>query len=702
MGAGSSNRKKVSLRTRSKKRSRLSLKEGSEAGANPTALEQHEHLYRSSRTTTDKHSDESLADTNAGLLDSPEDPVAEHRRHLTELRQQDPEFYAFLQSHDDSLLHFAEGSMALAEAPEANSSMSSTHEDDGELSSSAPSEVSLEDSRRGSDIETGSVSNVERAVKEKPKTLLHIDVSWFRRIQRDLKRSSKRMAALRRLVSVFSRLVRDREPLARGGEPQAASLADSSGHRVLLYIVVTVPSVLRRDLAAKLHDLNPEDRDWQRYRRVLLSYANTFSMLLSVVRDPFTKCFLLRRIDSLAPFLALLPKWTKALIRDLAARWLDVDELVIIRSQVHSTLKTLVRSAGDQVPDMILRECYRSFIHQFKSRNPRVSPAIDFCLQSARELFAENVEASYRVGFAELLELGVLLRKSLQTGHGCDSDAILNWSFMHSLEWWSHVLAVHPGLTSLRFPYTQIILILIDGLRSLRLFGARFACIRALLRLARETRLYLPLVPSLLEMLDFADLQRKPSEHAERKNAAIDWQRLLRIQEETLRTAAFREAVIDEVLYLLLEWLALYARDAAFPELAFPVQRQLLRYQRSSKSSFLRERIAALIGRLKEDIQAISHWRTGAGQGLASAPSQFVSRLEQRLVAEQEKRARLRPTGIVIPSKEHKATAARREDISNNFVEDWHVPDQYLEQTDDVLVALDLDDDVDETENTEC
>jgi nucleolar complex protein 2 len=634
-------------------------------------------------------STDSLADSGA----DEEDSVAEHRQHLARLREQDPEFFAFLRAHDDSLLRFAEDTASLLETAAPTSSSYNAHDDDSELLGSHRSETNTEDSPLNSEAEAeaDSDASASRLTKEKVTKPLQIDASWFHRMQRELRRPSKRMAALRRLVSVFSRLVRDREPWTAENDRPVVSTVLNNGHRALLYIVVAVPMVLCHELGAKPHEIDPEDRRWQRYRRLALSYANTFLLLFAMVRDPLTKCFLIRRVEKLTPFLTLLPKWAKALIRDLASRWMDIDELVMVRSQVHTTLRTLVAIAHAPVPDIILRECYRCFTQHFKSRNPRASPAIDFCLQSARELFAQSAEASYRVAFTELRELGVQLRKALQTGHGCDSDAILNWSFIHSLEWWSHLLAAHPSMASLRSTFIQIMLVLIDGLRSLRLFGARFACIRSVMRLARETQLYVPLAAPLLEMLDFADLQRKPNERRQQKNIAMDWQRLLRIQEDVLSTSAFREAVIDEVLYMLLDWLAMHTRDAAFPELALPVQRRLVRLQRLCKSSAFRERLTVLITRLKEDIRTLLQWRGSSGSRLAVAPANFVSRLEQRLVAEREKRARIRPTGIVIPEKERQAPIATPKTTTGNAVANWQIPDKVLEETDDVLVPLDFD-----------
>lgn len=680
------------------KRRRLAADGGAFAGATRAleapAARQRNNNSRNASGTSGLSED---YETETSLVDL--DPVAAHQQELVNLQKQDPEFYAYLRSHDDALLRFGESEASKATVADGNASSSAESDQasaasDASSSASGPADHATSDTYEAHRLDALEQS-ATRPTRHDAKRL-RLDVSWIQRIRRELMRPSKRIAALRRLVSVLSHLVRERDvPAGNSDQARIGSFADADArHRVMLFAIVAVPAVLQRHLGAKLRDLDPNDPEWQRYRRLMLSYGMCFSSLFALVRDPLTKCYLIRRIEKLAHFLPLLPKWSKTLIRDLTIIWARPEELVMIRSQVHATLRALLGNVQPCIAQVVLRECYRTFTQTFKSRNPRTAASMDFCLQSARELFAESGDASYRVAFGEVQELGFQVRKALSSGRGCDCEAILNWSFIHAVEWWSHVLAVHEQLASLRFPYLQIVLILIDGLRSARLFGARFACIRALLRLAGEVHSYVPLCASLLEMLGQVECDRTTKGAARREVPVIDWPRLLRIQDAVLQSSNFGEAVVDEVVYSLLNWLTLYVRESAFPELAFPIQKQLIRLLRSSKSRFLRERLVVLVARLKDDIAAISNWRQANDVGAAmKVPNFVVIRLEQLLAAEREKRARVQPTGIIIPEPDSMASESPAAHTEEQPRDHLRVTDELLAQTDDILLEFHLDED---------
>lgn len=97
-------------------------------------------------------------------------------------------------------------------------------------------------------------------------------------------------------------------------------------------------------------------------------------------------------------------------------------------------------------------------------------------------------------------------------------QTIYNWQFVHCIDFWSNVLAANCADSSsplhpLIYPLTQVALGAIQLVPTAQYFPARFHIIRSMITLGRSTKVYIPLAPYLMQLLESRELTAvaKPS-----------------------------------------------------------------------------------------------------------------------------------------------------------------------------------------------
>jgi nucleolar complex protein 2 len=99
-------------------------------------------------------------------------------------------------------------------------------------------------------------------------------------------------------------------------------------------------------------------------------------------------------------------------------------------------------------------------------------------------------------------------------------------------------------------------------------FPLRFQLIRSLLRLSQATGVYIPLAPTLYEVLNSAEMRKAPKSSTLK---ALDFAVTIRASKAYLRTRVYQDGVGEQVAELLSEFFILWCKNIAFPELALPV-----------------------------------------------------------------------------------------------------------------------------------
>lgn len=75
----------------------------------------------------------------------------------------------------------------------------------------------------------------------------------------------------------------------------------------------------------------------------------------------------------------------------------------------------------------------------------------------------------------------------------------------------------------------------------------------------------------------------------------IDFEFNVRLKSAQTKTREFQIRIFDEILFLILENLALHSRSIAFPEIAYPTEAYLKRYRKNKLRPSVAKKITTLL-----------------------------------------------------------------------------------------------------------
>jgi nucleolar complex protein 2 len=185
------------------------------------------------------------------------------------------------------------------------------------------------------------------------------------------------------------------------------------------------------------------------------------------------------------------------------------------------------------------------------------------------------------------------------------------------------MLSQHVGtnktspLQSLIYPVIQVALGAIKLNLSSQYFPLRFHIVESLLRLSRQTGVYIPLAPTLLEPLDSALMKAAHSKKADTVLKPVELEFTLRVSSAYLSgpsSRVYRDQVATKIASLLAEFFELHASNPAFPELVLPaatVIKKWLRKHGSDCGGKVRHALKGLVEKLDEQAKLVEEKRRG-------------------------------------------------------------------------------------------
>jgi nucleolar complex protein 2 len=281
--------------------------------------------------------------------------------------------------------------------------------------------------------------------------------------------------------------------------------------------------------------------------------------------------------------------------------------------------------------DLCLKGTYHAIVRNTKTTTIYNIDSINLMKNSASELYAFDLVASYQQAFGFIRQLAIHLRNCLKTRTPESYQAVYNWQYVHSLDFWSIVLSTtcdkergsESTLQPLIYPLVQAATGAIRLIPTSRYFPLRFHIVQSMLRLMQRTGTYIPLAPTLVEMLESTEFTRKPKPST---LVTLDFSTLIRAPKAYLRTKVYADQLVDETLFYLLEFLNQFAKSIAFPELVVPIIITLKRVIKTSKSS--REignpKLVSAVKGILEKIQRQSSYITEKRVSIDFAPKNIA------------------------------------------------------------------------------
>ena len=500
-----------------------------------------------------------------------EDKVEAHKGDLDALAEKDPEFYKYLKENDAELLDFGEDTDLLevdqlSEEEEAPKKKKQKKSQDKQVV-----EPKAEDEE----------SEVTIAMVRKWKTAM-ID-------QHSLRAMRQTVLAFRAAAHVNS----------DDGKEHKYSISSSDVYNELLLTALEhVPNVLSHHLPGKESAtgkvrIATDSKKYRTLTPLLKSHSASIIYLLENLSDAPTTKMTLQCLIPLLPYLLSFKKVLKHLVKTTVNIWSDTSADESARITAFMLIRRLAVISDASIREAVFKTAYQGFVRGSRITNIHTLPGINLMKNSAAELWGLDPNIGYTTGFIYIRQLAVHLRTSITHPTKDSYKVIYNWQYTHSLDFWSRVLSTHcsnPLLKSpsasplhpLIYPLVQITLGALRLIPTPTYFPLRFHLTRSLLRLSRTTSTYIPLAPSLLEVLTSPDLSKPPKPST---LAPLDFSTVLRAPKAYLRTRTYQDGLGQQVHELLAEFFACWAKHIAFPELTIPPTVAMKRWLRSASTT---------------------------------------------------------------------------------------------------------------------
>ena len=525
--------------------------------------------FREGMEGEDEEEEAEEDDDDLDEVDDIEDAEA-HAQDLAQLAEKDPEFYKYLQENDQELLHFGQG------------------EDEEED---------------------------EEKEEEEDERLLTMDMlqQWQKSL---LRHRSPR--ALRRLLLAFRSVLSSHDE-----EVQHAFHVQDS--RVFSKLIITtlkyMPMVMEYHVPYKKtadgrFKVQTHTQKWHVLYRPVRSYFMSVIKLLQTLPEADMVYVALNESAKMVPYLHQDRRVARDYVRALLGQWSSGEDR--IRLAAFSCLYVTTASAlDDDMVDFCLKSTYHTLIRNTRNTKPHTLEHIALMKNTACELFTLHADASYQQAFGFIRQLAISLRNCLKLKTQEQFQTVLQWPYLHCLDFWSLVLAktchvdreqgVPSHMRPLIYPLVQVSLGVGRLVPMSRYFPLRLHVIESMLRLIQATHVYVPLAPLIIEVLESAEFQRRG------KGATLkplDLETTFRAPAAYVRTRIYADQLADEFAYVLLEFLATQARHIAFPELVIPITVQLRRALKTSPCVRLNEAVRPLLDKIRMNATWIEQRRS--------------------------------------------------------------------------------------------
>ncbi|ODV80081.1 nucleolar complex associated [Suhomyces tanzawaensis NRRL Y-17324] len=523
------------------------------------------------------------------------------------LAENDPEFYKYLKNNDDQLLDF-EGINPL-------DAMEDSDEEDAEAD-----EGELEDEDE----------KPKKATDSKTTITLELVRKWKADLEKPTAKQIKTIAiAFKAAVNITNTKT----------DEYKYSITDPKAFSELMVLALKqLPQAIQKLIKYKVSPSGvrslPQKNQWlSQISSILKSQAGCYITLLKDITNTETASLILASLQEVFPYYISYRRLLKELLNAVTQVW-STSRSLDTQIATFAFLNNVAKEFPKSVLETILKSTYSSFVKNCLQTNAHTMAGINFCKNSASELFGINPVLSYQIGFEYVRQLAIHLRGSInattkKTANSSPKDAhklIYNWQYCHSLDFWSRVLSIHCAATEqgakkaenslhqLIYPLVQVTLGTIRLIPTAQFFPLRFYLIKSLLRMSKTTGVYIPVFPLLSEILT-STIFTKPIASKKSNLQEFDFEHNIKVSAGYLNTRTYQQGLEEHFVELTAEFFNIYAKSIAFPELATPSILILRRFTKKSKNIKFNKQLQQLVEKLNANSTFILQKRSNVEYG---------------------------------------------------------------------------------------
>lgn len=567
----------------SKKRKRDAPKEGEEGEEGEDDEEEKNDEEDAEDEGAD--SDDSLGKQPVVASDSEdedEDKGGMSKETMDALAEKDPEFYKFLKENDPEALDF-DLNADLAEVDELSGGDDDESEDEEPKKKKKKVVEATGDDDEDVEEQEAQISN------ELTKPII---AKWAKAMV-----ETKSLRAARQVVLAFRCAAHLNEE--EDESLQKWTINDPEVFNDILVLALKqIPEVMNHHLPVKESSsgkvyVQTESKKFRTLSLLLKTYISSIMHLLSTLSDDKTLKLTLSSITPILPYLLSFKKLIKALAKSVVNFWAQPASTETTRITAFLVLRKLVVIGDKGIRETVLKATYQGLVQGCRVTNHNTIAGINLMKNSAAELWGIDAGVGYTTAFTFIRQLAIHLRNSIVNNKNDSFRLVYNWQFTHSLDFWSCVLAQNctsvkeaeagkeSQLKLLVYPLVQVTMGAMRLIPTALYFPQRFHLVRSLLRTSRATDTFIPLASPLLEVLSSAEMKKAPKATTLK---TLDFAVAYKAPKSYLRTRVYQDGVGEQVVELLGEYLFLWTKSIAFPELALPVIIQLKRWMKQARS----------------------------------------------------------------------------------------------------------------------
>ncbi|KAG6460873.1 hypothetical protein O3G_MSEX012265 [Manduca sexta] len=511
-----------------------------------------------------------------------------HKKSLEKLKKIDPDFYNFLEENDENLLNFD-----VDEGEESDKESDNENEDD---TVHKPGPITGDSDE--SDFEA------EDAKPVKGRVTLKMVEQW----QTDLQSEDKiKLSTLTSVIKAFNAaMVRvTSEDGASKGEYKVEG--SSVFNAVIQMCVLYLPGAIKKYLGMEQSGKDPQKcKHFVKIKSYLVAYLNDLLKLLSGVSSENILTVLLKHLHQMSNYVACFTRIAKQSLKKLIILWSTGDETV--RVLAFLCILRITRNQQTALLDIVLKAMYMTYVRNSKFVSPTTWPGINFMRRSLVEMFSLDLNVSYQHVFLYVRQLAIHLRNAIVVQKIENRQAVYNWQYINSLHLWADLVSAtsnKPQLQPLVYPLVMVIMNTIKLVPTHQYYPLRFHCVEILITLSKETNTFIPILPFLVEILSF-DFNKK---HKKVSMKPLDFNCILRLAKSQMMENGFKDAVIERLYGLLLEYMANESHSIAFPDLSLLAVIQLKNFLKTCSITNYTKKLRQLLEKIEENSKFIERER---------------------------------------------------------------------------------------------
>ncbi|KAL6209513.1 hypothetical protein ACLB2K_020453 [Fragaria x ananassa] len=341
--------------------------------------------------------------------------------------------------------------------------------------------------------------------------------------------------------------------------------------KILMFILNEADSTLRGLMGIPSLDSRKEksvdlkkNTKWSTFKPLIKSYLRSTLFLLNQVDDSEILTFSLARIRASMTFFTAFPSLLRRLIKIAVHLWATGRGTV--SSQSFLIIRDVASLFHSDYFDTCFVKTYKSYLGHCQFVEPSLFQHIQFLRSSIIDLCSVDVQKASSKALVCIQQLSKIMQQGLRTKKKEAVKKICSWQYTSCIDLW--VMFISANIQDYDLQQSLFVIIqIINGMAVLfsgpRYLPLRIKCIQWLNHLSSSSGSFIPVASFVLDILEY-----KISKDGAKSGKAFNHISSVKLPKHWLKSRNFREQCVLSAIELLSAHFAQWSHHISFPDLA--------------------------------------------------------------------------------------------------------------------------------------